>query len=203
MDESPIESILIKKPLSAAVKVELCRRFETFCWQMTHEMCRRSGAAQYGNRDDWFQEAVMELIGAGDRYDWTKGAKFITYATIRVRWRLKNRLRSDNGLIRTPVKKLDAHVAPAVFYLSDRENQDVAAPCDSDRFGIDVDELLKLISPEMRSLLRARYALNGDGKTKTFVEIAAEAGVSRQRVQQIERQAFEEIRRKTKERAII
>lgn len=202
MDENPIESILIKKPLSAAVKVELCRRFEKFCWQMTHEVCRRSGAAQYGNRDDWFQEAVMELIGAGDRYDWTKGANFITYATIRVRWRLRNRLRSDNGLIRTPVKKLDSHVAPVVCYLSGREYPFVAAPCDNDQFGIDVDELLKLVSPDVRSLLRARYAING-GATKTHAEIAAEAGVSRQRVQQIERQAFEEIRRKTKERAII
>src|SRR6185436_3194929 len=84
-----IEALLATKPLSDESKAELCRRFEKFCWQMTHEICRRPNWRAHGEREDWFQEANIELIGAGERFDPGRGFAFITYATGRIRWMLR------------------------------------------------------------------------------------------------------------------
>lgn len=57
----------------------------------------------------------------------------------------------------------------------------------------EVDRLLALIDTQERVVVRARYGL--DGQVQTQKDIAAEQGVTRQKIQQIERRALKKLRK--------
>lgn len=60
----------------------------------------------------------------------------------------------------------------------------------------DVDNMLRLLEPRQREVLRLRFGLDNGGKSMTLENVGEVIGVTRERVRQIERRALETLRKR-------
>ena len=58
----------------------------------------------------------------------------------------------------------------------------------------DVEQVLGMLTPRERKVLKLRFGLEGDGHQHTLAEVGDELGISRERVRQIEGQALHKLR---------
>ncbi len=105
-------------------------------------MSMRNMFAKFGDIDDVINEGVICLINAVETYDETKGAKFETYATLKVRGGLIDYIRRQDWVPRA-VRKFSKDLSAAFSELYAILNR---APTDdelAERMGISLDKLEK------------------------------------------------------------
>jgi RNA polymerase primary sigma factor len=99
--------------LTAAEEVELAKRIERGDLEAKNRMVNSnlrlviSNARKYQNLGlpltDLIQEGVLGLIRASEKFDWRRGFKFSTYATLWIRQSMQRALANTSRTIRIPV----------------------------------------------------------------------------------------------------
>lgn len=191
-----------------AVQAELVQQYHRFLWSVVKWAIRRNRAWLNFTEDDLYQEAVLFLFDAWERFDPSRQLKFLTYATTRVRYKLVA-LTETAGLIRVPSRGLDrseavrasAERAQAVVSLSrecaGHDLPDVAAPeTPAPPHEVEVEaavEAVRRLPERQRWLMELRYGL-WDGRARTLREAGQVLGVTHERVRQIEAEALADVR---------
>ena len=169
--------------------------------------------------EDLQSAGEIGLIQAVDRFDYTRGTRFSTYATDWIRQAIRREITKTGGTIRLPEDKayLRSEFAPVSF---DKEVGDEGATIEdfiADENAVDpfeeavknelkdiIAKVLDLLSPKETFVLKKLYGIGG-GEEMTLEQVGnlPELNLSRERVRQIRESAFRKIRTSYKIRAIL
>jgi RNA polymerase primary sigma factor len=185
---------------------QLVRDYHRFLCRMALRLLRCNANARAGGTfEDWYQEAAIALLEADDRFDSSRGFKFITFATTWVWCRIRNAARNNGSLIRVAASAVKAeskyHEQASAAYcvrplhdldgdLSVYCDQPAPIPVDPALAPEQVQRLLSSVHPDDAEVIRLRYGL-ADGVFRTLREVADELGVTKERIRQREKRALE------------
>jgi RNA polymerase primary sigma factor/RNA polymerase sigma factor len=141
-----------------------------------------------------FQELVSDgnisLLKAIEKYDYTRGFKFSTYAT----WAIQ---RNNMGNYARQTKRADRYRTGQEELLDGtpgyRGNQ-FAAEAAQERHEEVVGKILECLDDRERRIIERRYGLRDGTEPQTLKKIGEELHVSKERVRQIETRALEKLR---------
>lgn len=207
-----IETVLATapRPLPADVVERLLRDFDRLCWQLARRIWHHPRGQRAGELDDFLSVARYALIEAAERFDATRGLKFITFAH-RFAWgRLQSARNRTCGLIHIPAhtwlrnswrhteaRDRALRVGPLPLLGSDGAG-DIAAPAPRERLEPDemalVRRALTRLTARQRLVVTRRFGLD-DRPRGTLEEIGAELGLTPERVRQIQSHAMRRLRR--------
>ena len=148
--------------------------------------------------DELMSDGMLTLMGAVEHFDFARGNKFSTYATWAIRynfartipqehrWRHHNRAGSAKLLESVPDTCSDEH-----HY----ENEVQRMRCS-------IARILSKLDERDRSIIVARFGLNGHGGPQSSEKIAAEWGLSKQRIGQLLVSALNRLRQYAEEEHI-
>jgi len=150
-----------------------------------------------GDFPDLVSEGSLALLKAIDRFDWTRGYKFSTYAYRAIQravWRSNKDHRRYNS------------VFPAHLYeeieddFTERRRQEACQYLVEEIKGLINDDSVELSDTE-RLVIERRFALgNEKDAPKTFLAIGKSLGLCKERIRQIQNNALEKIRSAVHER---
>jgi RNA polymerase sigma factor (sigma-70 family) len=155
-----------------------------------------------------FSDGAFALVRAADKFDYRRGFRFSTYATRAI----TNAFASSHRP--RPVLELSGHdvehrleepddrrgILPIGEWGRPRTRHLLPDDDAGDRVGRQVhqvDEMLSSLEPRTEKLMRMRYGLDGEGKTKSLDVVGTALGVSKQRVRQIEKHTIVRLRQRT------
>ncbi len=186
-------------------------------------------APAHVDREDMIQDGVLGLERAVDKFDWTKGYKFSTYATWWIRQGMQRGLETTISTVRIPAHRTselgvalagvegDPNRLPPKLanVLSMSSWTSIDQPRDDDKATLSlrlespdhgpeivvedahlretVRGLVRRLDPDSRFAVSRRFGL-GEDEPATYVEIAAELGVSPEAVRRRVARALESLR---------
>ena len=171
---------------------------------------------------DLVQEGSLGLIKAAQRFDYTKGFKFSTYATwwikqtiiraianssrsIRIPVHMSDKIRTlKKASVKLSVQSLDTPVAQDLCledYISDSENKLPEISTEKEFLNKDIISILDILNRKERFIILNRFGLGGR-KTKTLEELGRILGFSKERIRQIENEALKKLRRSNEAKSL-
>jgi RNA polymerase primary sigma factor len=142
--------------LTAAEEVELAKRIERGDLEAKERMVNSnlrlviSNARKYQNLGlpltDLIQEGVLGLIRAAEKFDWRRGFKFSTYATLWIRQSMQRALANTSRTIRIPVhiEQRQRKLAKTERELAHKLGRDPSETELADEAGIELAEVIEL-----------------------------------------------------------
>src|SRR4051794_23577421 len=177
--------------LTASEEIALAKRIEKGDLVAKQRMIEANlrlvvhNAKRYRRRDesgaltfaDLIQEGTIGLIRAAEKFDWRKGFKFSTYATLWIRQAIRRAIAEKERTIRLPVHVADRvdkiHRAERTLTLSLGRAPEI--PEIAEALDLDVDEV-----EELRDLARGPVSLESPGGEQDVHELGARLADDRQ-----------------------
>ncbi len=198
------------------------RRFIESNVRLVWSMAAKFSRPNHVELEDVYQDGLLGLHTAVDRYDWTTGYRFSTYATWWIRQAMQRGLENTGSTIRIPaevrgavlnesntdeggrekaarralaVDSIDRPLGGDEFHISDTliADGDVAEDVSRRVIAESVVELLGSLDGSTRSMLIRRFGLDG-GEPESYQSIADDVGLSAPAVRKRILKAIESIR---------
>lgn len=142
------------------------------------------------NLFDLISEGNFCLMYAIEKFDFSRGNRFSTYATWALMKNFARTVPEENYLTST-------------FITGQQEILNIIPERDDDSGRMEAVDLLRQRIAEVISkltdreqkVIRSRFGLDSDGQTQTLAEVGEELGVTRERIRQIEHKALEKLRK--------
>ncbi len=162
--------------LTAAEEVELAKRIERGDLDAKDRMVNSnlrlvvSVAKKYQGQglplSDLIQEGVVGLIRAAEKFDWRKGFKFSTYATLWIRQSIQRGLENSGRTIRLPVHiaQRERKVGRIERELNARLGREPSDEEIATEAGLELDQVLE-IRQAARSVTSLEHPVGDDGET--------------------------------------
>jgi RNA polymerase primary sigma factor len=140
--------------------------------------------------DDLLSEGIGSLLRAVEKFDYDRGFRFSTYATQAIRRTLVRHLQ-------TAQRDATRFVSADTLTFAD-QHDDAADPhliqTRWENLRGNLRRLLARLEPRDRSIIRRRFGLDQQAEVQTLQSLAAELGVCKERVRQLEARAIDRLR---------
>lgn len=152
-------------------------------------IAKKFASAKY-SFDDLLSEGIGSLLRAVEKFDYDRGFRFSTYATQAIRRTLVRQ-------VQTLQREGTRFVSSDPLLLADQHDETtdpVASQARWENLRSNLRRLLARLEPRDRSIIRRRFGLDQQAEVQTLQSIAAELGVCKERVRQLETRAIDRLR---------
>ena len=139
---------------------------------------------------DLISEGMAPLIRSVELFDISLGNRFSTYAT----WAVRNQMLRWLKRSRNFPEHCPGEDAPSLESLPDRRSVTEVSESAQDQRLAAVRRLLASLSDRERQIVTARFALEGQPDGQSLADIAAQMGLSKERVRQIALSSLSKLR---------
>lgn len=138
--------------------------------------------------DELLSQGVASLMHAVEKFDFGRGFRFSTYATCAVRrdlYRMVMGRKKELVRFATGCEERLEGAEPAQEGIDERSWQTLSGA---------MDRMLECLDSRERTILEARFGLDGSRKRTSYSKLGKELGISKERVRQLANRALDRLR---------